>query len=78
MNAFRLASCAGKVRFESYVRAKTIAHRSAQNFGGKRSAYKCDLCHGYHVGEPIKQRETRRALLAGLTEIELYDMESRE
>lgn len=73
---FRLASCAGKVRFESYAQAKSVAHRSSKNQGGKRSAYKCDLCHGYHVGEPVRKRPTRRALLA-LSEADLYDMESR-
>lgn len=68
---FRLASCVGKVRFETYALAQSVAHRSSQNQGGKRAAYRCPLCHGYHCGEPMQKRPSRRAAQERLSDTKL-------
>ena len=50
MNVRRLSGCDGKHRFTSFNRARRIAHRQAQNTGGKYEAYACPDCGGFHVG----------------------------
>lgn len=52
-NIRRKSGCEGKVRFESWDRARKIAHRQAKRRHAKFQPYACELCGGFHVGTLI-------------------------
>ena len=56
----KLAACAGKHRFES----PGEAHKAAKFFGSVRhfraTAYRCPMCHGWHVGETFKKSKVKK------------------
>ena len=48
VNPHYLASCYGKVRFDSFEDAKAAADKL-----GEAKAYKCQLCDYYHRGRKV-------------------------
>ena len=56
-------TCAGKLRFRSFITAAKAAKRSnrAKSHDGLAlSAYACHVCSGFHVGANVLKRENRR------------------
>lgn len=46
------ASCIGKYPFDTYTEAKRVANYGVQDVGAGRHlrAYKCPICHKFHIG----------------------------
>jgi hypothetical protein len=58
----KLASCDGKVGFESYKRAnKTLKRSRASNLNG--NVYWCIKCKLFHIGTSILRRVSKKKLL---------------
>lgn len=56
------AGCVGKRKYESFEEAnRNITHNTDTKLPGRLRAYKCKICHGYHIGRsmvfPIKMAE---------------------
>lgn len=45
-----IASCAGKVRFETYSRAEEVATRKTRRNALRPAVYHCANCGGFHIG----------------------------
>lgn len=56
------AQCEGKHRFTDAGLAKKVARQSSRRRDSKASAYRCLVCHGWHVGNsaPMKKRDPRK------------------
>jgi hypothetical protein len=62
-NVRRVAGCEGKIRFNTFSRAKATAKKSAQRHEGKYTAYPCRLCGGFHIGSHIgRPKDARKTL----------------
>lgn len=57
-----LIQCEGKVKFDTFTQAETVANRKTRRNQLKPSAYHCTSCGGFHVGNAggLKTRKPRR------------------
>lgn len=53
------STCAGKVQFDSFDLASSVARRRSRN-GKKNHAYRCGTCHAFHVGSTFGPSRLRR------------------
>ncbi len=60
---YEYRSCVGKERYgsggeaaEARQRMKNKARRRTAKQRGKLNIYRCDFCHGFHLGRPIRFR----------------------
>lgn len=58
MKGLDLIGCLGKVRFESARLASEIA--KARHVHGRREAYRCDSCGGWHLGQAARHIHKNR------------------
>ena len=59
-DSFRKASCEGKVVFESFALASTVAKRRRKRDRlSQQEAYRCDWCGRFHIGFRPRQRDRR-------------------
>jgi hypothetical protein len=49
----KLASCAGKERFNTYRRARQVGKRVAQRRHEAIAPYPCQFCGGFHLGTHV-------------------------
>lgn len=54
-NELEKASCEGKVSFDTWSLAYTVAKRRGSN-GKKGGVYRCRFCHKFHIGRSSKHR----------------------
>ena len=54
----KLSGCNGKVRFTSQQQAETTAHRASVRNTAPILAYKCKVCHFWHLGSSTSRLDT--------------------
>lgn len=75
MNPNPVATCQGKVRFETFRHAK-LANGRRKKSERPRMVYRCHLCEGYHLGSR-KAKSARRMWRRPTEDAERYDSEER-
>ena len=64
--AARRKSCDGKIRYATGAEATAEACRLRRRSHWPMQAYRCQFCHGYHVGHmPRKNIKTMQAAMCG-------------
>lgn len=48
--ASRASQCDGKQRFDTFSQAERVAKRKRSDNVKGRQAYRCQHCHGFHIG----------------------------
>jgi hypothetical protein len=57
--ATRQTQCSSKKRHHGHGAAELAAEEYLLKFGEKMSVYKCEYCHGYHIGHPKRKLNKR-------------------
>lgn len=62
-NEFAAAACDGKVRFATRAAATRVVRRNGKSHDRaqrQREAYRCPVCHGWHLGRKADQERPKK------------------
>ncbi len=60
MSEKELASCNGKIRFETMGMARKVARQQSRRRESALEPYRCVICRGYHIGRKTRMPNAKR------------------